>query len=369
LFVLAGSGRLLFHRDGNLLVVPFDPRTFEIGSQSTVVAPGVRYSPNSGIVAVSASGDGDVVFLGPNPRPSPRLAWLDRKGVATPVMSLSQDSPTIRLSPDLTRFAAAMDDANGLTEISVGDLRRGTLTRVTRSQNDSYSPVWSPDGTRIAFNNRDSGTEDLYVISAEGTRPKERLWAAEEVDANLYDWSADGRYLLFMGRPRQGVVRSQIWIYDERERKARAWIAEDYNVGLPMLSPDGRWLAYTSDESGRFEVYLRSFPDLERKMQVSTQGGGAPHWRNDGRELLFFGGPEGSLGTWSVPLAPSPTGLSIGEPVLLFPATAEISAIDAAPDHSRFLAVVQPGALEEPPFHLIFQGSSLHRRSIPSNSM
>jgi Tol biopolymer transport system component len=351
-FVLTGS-RLLFHREGNLLAVPFDPRTFAIGSQSSVAATGIRYSPNSGIAAVSASRDGDVVFLGPNPRPQPKLEWLDRKGATTPVMALSQDVMSIRISPDLTRFAVAMDDANGLTELSVGELGRGTLTRLTRSQNDSFAPVWSPDGTRIAFNNRDSGADDLYVISAAGTRPKELLWVAEDVDTDLYDWSADGRYLLFMGRPRQGVVRSQIWVYDERERKARAWIAEDYNVGLPVLSPDGRWLAYVSDESGRLEVYLRSFPDLERKIQVSTQGGGPPHWRRDGGELLFFGGPQERRGTWSVSIAPSAAGLSVGDPVLLFAATAEVSAIDAAPDHSRFLAVVQPGALEEPPFHLI----------------
>ena len=246
-----------------------------------------------------------------------------------------------------------VDPTSGLTEIWIGELARGTLSRLTRSLNDSYAPVWSPDSNRIAFNNRDTGTEDLYIQAASGTRPKEKVLEALTVDAKLFDWSRDGRYLLFEGDPREGAVRTQIWIHDLEAGKARALIADDYNAWAPTLSPDQRWLAYASDESGRIEVYVRSFPDLERKLKVSTSGGAAPHWKSDGRELVFDGEPGGERTVWVVSITPSAAGLAIGEPTRLFALTTDQLDVAPAPDHARFMVVVQPAELNEPPLRMI----------------
>jgi Tol biopolymer transport system component len=164
-------------------------------------------------------------------------------------MDLPQPAAELRISPDGTRFVATMTSPTGLSEIWIGELDRGTISPLARGLNDSFSPVWSPDSSRVAFDNRDTGTEDLYIQIASGTRPKEKVLEAKTVDASLKDWSRDGRYLLFEGRPREGAVRSQVWVHDLQARSARALIADDYNAGNPSLSPDGRWLAYDSGES------------------------------------------------------------------------------------------------------------------------
>lgn len=173
------------------------------------------------------------------------------------------------------------------------------------------------------------------------------------MDASLGDWSRDGRYLLFDARPREGPVRSQIWLHDLQAGSSRALLHDDYNVGGPALSPDGRWLAYHSDESDRVEVYVRSFPDLERKWRLSTSGGYGPNWSSDGRELVYYGGPGDERAVWAASIVPSPAGLAIGEPVRLFALTADQLEVTQSPDHKRFLAVVQPAALNEPPLRMI----------------
>jgi Tol biopolymer transport system component len=353
MFLFLPQGRLVFHREGNLVSVPFDAATRRIAGQATVLAEQVRFSPSSGIVHASASRESDVVFAEPvEPQPA-NLHWLDRRGVARPAMDLPQPAAELRISPDGTRFVATMTSPTGLSEIWIGELDRGTISPLARGLNDSFSPVWSPDSSRVAFDNRDTGTEDLYIQIASGTRPKEKVLEAKTVDASLKDWSRDGRYLLFEGRPREGAVRSQVWVHDLQARSARALIADDYNAGNPSLSPDGRWLAYDSDESGRVEVYVRSFPDLERKLRVSTSGGRSPHWKSDGREIVFDGEPGGERTVWAASMSPSAGGMAIGEPVRLFALTADQLEVAPSPDHSRFLAVVQATELNEPPLRLI----------------
>jgi Tol biopolymer transport system component len=235
-----------------------------------------------------------------------------------------------------------------MTEVCVGDLERNTLSRLTRSQNDSYAPIWSPDGERVAFNNRDSGTEDIYVQVESGTRPKEKLWDARSVDATLADWSRDGRFLLFDGVPRPGGPHREIWLYDMDTRTAESLLRDDFDMLTPCLSPDGHLLAYVSDESGRNEIYLRSFPDLDRKWQVSTSGGRLPHWRSDGSELLFIAGAEGDLAFCVVSIASAQATLGIGVPTRLFAIAPDHLEIVPTAEHSRFLAVVQPAAPREP---------------------
>ncbi len=353
MFLFLPSGQLLFHREGNLMAIAFDVDARRTAGQALVLAEHVRYWPAAGIVHASANREGDVVFAEPLESQPAKLQWLDRRGIAQPAMELPRAAAAVRVSPDGQQFAAMMEDPSGITEIWVGELARGTLSRLTRSLNDSFAPVWSPGSDRIAFNNRDMGTEDLYIQAASGTRPKEKVLEASAVDAVLFDWSHDGRYLLFEGAPRKGTVRTQIWIHDLQAGEAHALIQDDYSAGAPALTPDGRWLAYASDESGRFEIYLRSFPDLERKFRVSTAGGAAPHWKSDGREIVFDGEPGGERAVWAASIAPSAAGLAIGEPTRLFAITADQLEIAPSPDHARFLVVVQPAELNEPPLRMI----------------
>ena len=351
--VYVPTGYIAFMRSGNLLAVPFDARKLHAGTEAVAIAEHVRFRSNAGILMASASTAGDFVFDVPLDLPPVNLVWLDRHGMAGAPLSLHEPVDRIALSPDGTRFAAQLDDPNGLGEVWLGDLERSTLSRFTRNKNDSYAPVWSPDGQRLAFNNRDTGTEDLYVQLASGTRPKERVWEARTVDCDLSDWSSDGRSVLFTGVPRQGADQAQVWLCDMQTGAAHVLLQDEFDMSRPKLSPDGRWLAYVSNESGREEVYVRSFPDLEHKWRVSVSGGDLPHWRADGRELVFLGGANTERSLWAAAIAVTPAGLAVGEPARLFTLASDQLEVAPSADHARFLTVVQPGAQREPPLRLV----------------
>jgi len=305
------------------------------------------------MVAASASAAGDIV-LDPALDASPTdLAWIERSGRRGEVLGLPSGLEFIVLARDGTRVAGELTDETGLGQVWIADLQRRTLSPLTRSENDSSSPQWSPDGRRIAFSNQDSGTRDLYVQPAEGTRPRERLWAAERVDAYPTDWSADGRYLLFNGIPRSGATIAQVWMLDLRSDSARVLLAANYAQGGARLSPDGRWIAYTSLETGRPEVYVRPFPDLERKWLVSTGGGRRADWRNDSRELVYENGSGSERALWSVAMTTSAGEASFGEPRRLVTLPPDVEDYSPAADHSRFLALIRPVPKSQPPMQLV----------------
>ena len=361
-FLVLPSGHLVVGRNSGLVAVPFDLRSFRVGTQVIPIADHVPLSQDSGILGAGASAAGDIAFESTADLSPTDLAWLDRAGHRGEALGLRAKFSSITLAPDGARLVALMSDATGLSQLWTADLARKTISRLTRDQNDSFSPAWSPDGDRIAFANDDTGTDDLYVQLASGTRPKQRLWAAREVDTDVTDWSADGRYLFFTASPRAGTPNDQVWMLDMKVDSARVLLEGEFNQGGARLSPDGRWLAYVSDESGRPEVFVRSFPDLERKWQASIEGGVSAHWRKDGRELLFLNGSGGDLRMSSVSLAPTATGLSIGEPQRLFRVPTDVIEISPSADHARFLALVQPAAAAEPAMRMVFGWNPVRRK-------
>jgi Tol biopolymer transport system component/tRNA A-37 threonylcarbamoyl transferase component Bud32 len=352
-FLLLPSGHLLVRRNGDLTAVPFDLGSFAVGAPAVSVARQVGFGSNSGYVRASAGADGDIAFTMAEDLPLTDLAWLDRDGRRGEPLGLRTKFDSILLSPDGTQVVAEMGDPSGMSQLWTVDLARGTVSRLTRDQNDSYAPAWSPDGRHIAFGNRDTGTEDLYTQLAAGTRPKERVVSAREVDTDNVEWSADGRLLFFTGRPRAGRSDSQVWVADLQAGSARALLTGEFNQSSPRLSPDGRWLAYVSDESGRAEVFVRSFPDLDRKWQVSTGGGLRPHWRDDNRELVFANDDGGEISFWAVAVTPAGMDLKLGDPARMFTLPPDVIDLSPAADHRRFLALVQPNSPEEPALHLI----------------
>jgi len=244
-------------------------------------------------------------------------------------------------------------DETGAAQVWIADLSRRTLSPLTRGGNDSFSPLWSPDGRRIAFSNNESGTRDIYVQSVDGTRPQERLWTARPVDTFPTDWSSDGRHILFDGTPRTGAVNRQVWMLDVGSDSARALLAANYTQGDAHFSPDGRWIAYSSDESGRTEICVRPFPDLGRRWLVSTGGGLSAHWRSDSRELIYQQGTGSERAVWAVSMEVSGGEPSFGEPRRLFALPPDVEDLSPAADHSRFLALIRPVPASEEPMRLV----------------
>jgi Tol biopolymer transport system component len=159
---------------------------------------------------------------------------------------------------------------------------------------DARSPVWSADGTRVAFTSNPGKLYDIYLKTVNAPDPTEPLFHSEYTKY-LTDWSRDGRYFLFASFGIAGTS-SDIWAYSPADRRGGPVLDTVHSEGYPALSPNGRWLAYQSDESGRDEVYVQAFDGIsngtKRRWQISARSGRMPRWRADGRELFFLAGPS-----------------------------------------------------------------------------
>ena len=208
-------------------------------------------------------------------------------------------------------------------------------TRFTFDPSNDIAPVWSPDGSRIVWAAwREDGLNRLYQKAANGAGQEEPLF---NVNGTPADWSRDGRFIIY--NQTDPKTKVDVWILPlDGEQKPFPFLqTEAYESGA-RLSPDGRWLAYVSDESGKFEVYVQRFPSRGDKRQVSTGGGGGPHWRRDGKELFYYA-TDGKL--MALPVG-SGESFEMGAAVALFEFRSGSGSPSAAPytvtgDGQRFL--------------------------------
>lgn len=206
-------------------------------------------------------------------------------------------------------------------------------SRVTYDPANETGPIWSPDDTQVVFQ-RDA---DLYSTALVGSGKDERLLASPHRKMPQ-SWSADGRHVLFYSVP--SVPSSEdIWVLSLPDGKAKPWLDTAFNEAGPQFSPDARWVAYSSDESGRWEVYVRSFPEPGEKVLVSARGGTQPVWRRDGKELFYLSADRKMM---AVPVRTSPR-FEAETPRPLFDAATRwvdagrIAQYDVSADGQRFL--------------------------------
>ena len=237
--------------------------------------------------------------------------------------------------------------ANGNVDIWTLDLGRDVLSRVTFDPAAESVVVWSPDGTRVAFNSNRTGIYDLYVKSATETGNEDLLLSTKENKAPV-DWSSDGHFLLY--RSPGKTTGFDLWaIPVDGDRKPFPVVQTTFEERDAQFSPDGQWIAYQSNESGRVEIYVQQFPKGRRE-KISTGGGAQVRWRRDGKELFYIT-PDGRL--MAVPIRTNSGRFTIeaGVPAPLF-ATHVGGAVQGAnlqqyavsPDGRRFLmsALVEP---------------------------
>jgi Tol biopolymer transport system component len=287
--IYASGDVILFTRRGTLLAQRFDPRRFELIGEAEPLAENIALTAfaSGRFAAASASGAGPIVYrTGQRAIERVGLGWFDRTG--TRLEQLADDLAVvlnIALSPDNTRLAAFQ---NG--DIWTLDLqRRGPLRRFTFEPSVEFAAIWAPDGSRLIVNSNRHGVYDLFEKPATGASPeRELLRSSEWKDAT--DWSPDGRYVLYRNR---GATRAyDIHALEVASRTTFALVQSDADERDARFSRDGRWIAYQSNESGRFEVWVRPFSLAGAarggKWQISTAGGGQAVWNPAGGELFYL---------------------------------------------------------------------------------
>ncbi len=286
------TGHLVFVRSGALWAVPIDRTRLEIVGTPTPVVEGVRVDV-SGAVHYATGDDGSLVYIPGTGSPDSRsLVWVDREGVEEVLSLPSRDYDTLSLSPDGLRAAVVAGGSGGNRDIWVAELARGTLTRLTTHPGDDTHPLWTPDGRRVAFVSHEDGRATLYWQPADGSAPPERLLSDERLrDLVPYDWSPDGQ-TLFLTADSSETGRDIVRVSTDGSGTWEPLFQTPANEFSPAISPDGRWLAYASTESGRFELYVQRFPELQGRQQISVGGGYRPHWSADGRELFYLRAPN-----------------------------------------------------------------------------
>ncbi len=269
------------------MAVLFDLDSLEVTGGAVPILEGVRHAPLQGDVDYSFSANGSLVYVVGGGSES-TVVWVDREGNSEPLLDTPSTYWTPRLSPDGQRLAVV--DVDEGQEVWIYDLKRGVLSRLTFDPGAELEPLWTPDGQRIVFRSNRSGAFNLYWKPADGSGEAEQLTSSEYLQ-KPFSWTPDGMVLAFSEQNPQ--TNSDIWVLRlEGDRTPEPFLRTPFSEAAPSFSPDGRWIAYTSDESGRPEIYVRPFPGSGGKWQISTGGGIAPQWAANGRELFYLNGDQ-----------------------------------------------------------------------------
>jgi eukaryotic-like serine/threonine-protein kinase len=348
------DSKLLFVREGNLLAQPFDTGKLQTTGDAVPVAEAVGNNQVLGAAFFSISQTGVLAYLSGTAGTRMQLTWLDRSGkqLGTP-LPVSRISGWSAVSPDGSTVAIEMSDERAAgTDIWLYNLTRGAASRFTFGPARTTDPVWSPDGTHLAYLSTGDGVAHAFQKSLNGGK-EEALGPAlgDPPRATMpEDWSRDGRYLV--ERVIQSKTKDDIWIQPLfGDRKAFPYLEGDYNERNAGISPDGKWIVYSSEETGRMEIYAQTFPTPGGKVQISADGGERPRWSRDGKEIFFIA-PDRKMMAVSVR---SGATLEAGRPQALFDthiATGFDNRFDIAKD-GRFLIPVQQDSGNSQPINVI----------------
>jgi serine/threonine protein kinase len=278
----AAPGYLVYSQNASLMAAPFDIGKLEFTGPSIAILDDIMAGPGKAATA-AFSENGTLIYVqGLGQATERMLFWVDRQGKSQPVIKESRRFYGPRISPDGKKLAVWMEG-----QVWIYDLTRGTMSRLT-SEGQNFWPVWTPDGKRIAFPSIRTGSTDvnLFWMPVDGSAPSERLTQSQYIKQPL-SWSPNGKTLIFhqSGNPTTGW---DIWMLPlDGDRTPLPLVDTRFNERLPSLSADGRWLAYESDESGRREVYVTTFPKPGSRWQISPEGGSEPAWSRTGSELFY----------------------------------------------------------------------------------
>jgi eukaryotic-like serine/threonine-protein kinase len=334
------SGHIVYGNDGTLRAVRFDLDRLEVQGNPVAVVEGV-VTKAGGAASFSISANGTLVYVAGAAAAGRRsVVWVDRQGREEETNVPPRTYAYARLSPDGGRVALDIRDEQN--DIWTWDLTRKTLTRLTFNPAIDRAPVWTPDGTRVAFSMATGSAEPVFIQAADGSGTPTRVTPEDGVFLPA-SFTPDGKQLLV--HPSASSPYDLQIVDIDGKTPPRPLLAEPYSESNGVVSPDGRWLAYQSNESGRDEVYVRPFPDVRSgRWQVSSGGGTRPLWNRNGQELFYYLAP-GVI--WSVPVVPG-SAFTAGTPAIVvkgaYLAPQSGRMYDVSPDGRRFLLIKQSRA-------------------------
>ena len=325
-------GHVLWLRGGALMAQPFDPARGQLSGEAMTIAGAEKDVGTIGALsqaAFSVSHEGTLIFGGTNDRY--QLAWFSRDGKPADNVSTGR-YVAVRMSPDGRHAAVSVTDQSGNRDIWTMELARGLLSRLTHET--ANVPIWSPDGRQIAYHTSD--VTKLITVDVDGDHRQVVLESKDPVYVN--DWSPDDRFVLYTTI--SPTTANDLWLLPTTgDRTPVPLLVTPVNESHGQFSRDGRWIAYTSDESGQQEIYVRTMTG-KASTRVSTSGGNFARWRKDGREL-FYRSPDGTLMAVAVDAADEH--LTFGAPMALFPVVEPLGTFaypyDISADGQRILAL------------------------------
>jgi serine/threonine protein kinase len=334
------TGHIVYEVENNLFAVPFDLDKLEISGDPVPLVEGIL-KLNAAQYAVSDSGT--LVYIPGTTSSSERtLVWVDRDGKEEAIEAPSRKYAYAHLSPDGTRVALDIRDQE--YDIWIWDLARKTLSRLTFDPGMNRGGIWTPDGKKLAFSAERDGAENIYWQSADGSGTPEPLTQNPKGSILPKAFSPDGKQLLF----NETTLPYDISLLSlNGSNEPKRLLGTSFNENNPQISPDGRWLAYQSDESGRAQIYVRPFPNVNAgRWQISTEGGTRPLWSANGRELFYYVDP----GTMMAVPVETGTSFKAGSPTIVF--KGEYLSLQAGTQYSvtadgrRFLMIKAAAAKE-----------------------
>jgi serine/threonine-protein kinase len=343
---------LVVTADGKLIAIPFDSKKLELTGAPIALLEGVGVRNGGFNVDLSLASNGTLAYTTGGTLGSRRAVWVSREGGVSPSDAGWDPQGVIEtasLSPDGKAVAVGLS-REGRRDIWVKQLPEGPFSRITFGDTSSVRPGWSADGREVLYvNDRSgSGVGPAYAHRADGTGVARLLFASPTLDIGQVVASRDGRWLVLRTAP-PGAGSTDIVGLQSGDTALVPLVATPAAELYPALSPDGRWLAYSSNESGAPEIYVRPFPQTSTaKWQISTAGGREPAWARSGRELFYLNGRNEMV------VAEVQTGIafSVGKQRVLFPASdfarpGPVPSFSVSPDDKRFLMVREGEASQQ----------------------
>ena len=345
----APPGYLLFYRDRTLLAQPFDLKRFALVGEATVILPEIQYLPQVKRAIFAVSDQGLLVAQSGGEAALSQLSWFDRKGNAVGAVGKPEVYGNVFLAPDGKSVATDKTDMASLNiDVWTQELQRDGSKRLTFDPAIDAVPIWSPDAGQLVFASNRQTYFGLYVKNSDGAND-EKVIVQGEVGNFPSDWSRDGKYILYCRGP-------DLCFVTYPELKSSLFLKAPSVFRNGQFSPDGKWVAYASNETGKWEIYVTSFPDARGRWQISSGGGEQPRWRGDGKELFYLS-LDGKMMA-----APVTTGahFDAGTSVTLFRTTPrqpvlvyDLFVYDVSRDGQRFLINTQVKQAESVPMSVV----------------